>query len=263
MRISPFWSPLFSVSAEGPAAGPEAKRPSIVAFDRLASRYDDLFSRSRIGTQRGAVWEVLADIFRPGDAILALNCRSPEDGVFLALLDVSVVDVHATEGVIHTQVQHGAVFDGALSNFSGPNSVADLSQTARDLASLVRVGSPVIVCLSSRFCFTETLWFLLRGKYRSALRRLFGIATVKDGDRAVKLHYPTLREVKSLFSPFFLMRSCTGIGIAVPPSFLEPIMRKHPRLLCLLRLIDRRICHLPVLRGIGDHMLLYFERLEG
>src|ERR1700722_14621051 len=98
MRMSPLWSLLFSVSAEGPAAGSELKRPSIVAFDSLAWRYDDLFSRSRIGTQRGAVWEVLADIFRPGDTILALNCRSPEDGVFLALLDVSVVELDATEG---------------------------------------------------------------------------------------------------------------------------------------------------------------------
>jgi hypothetical protein len=234
-----------------------------VAFDKLASRYDDLFSRSRIGTQRGAVWEVLADIFRPGDAILALNCRSPEDAVFLALLDVSVAGLDATEGVIHSQLQRGAMFDGALSNLSGLNSVVDLPKTARDLASLVSAGSPLIVCLSSRFCLTEMIWFLLHGKYRSAFRRFSGIATVKDGDRTVKLHYPALRKVESLFSPFFLIRSCTGIGIAVPPLFLEPIMCKHLRLLCLLRLIDRRICHLPFLRAIGDHMLLYFERVEG
>ena len=63
----------------------------IVEFENLAWRYDDLFSRSRIGTQRGIVWEVLVDIFRPGDAILVLNCRTGEDEIFLALLDVSVV----------------------------------------------------------------------------------------------------------------------------------------------------------------------------
>ncbi len=59
-----------------------------MAFDRLAWKYDDLFSRSRIGIQRGAVWEVLADTFLPGDTILALNCSTKEERSFLALLGV-------------------------------------------------------------------------------------------------------------------------------------------------------------------------------
>jgi hypothetical protein len=259
-----------------------------VAFDSLASTYDDLFSRSRIGTQRGAVWEVLADTFRPGDAILVLNCRTREDALFLALLDVSVVACDTPEGMIHAgrnRVQRktpdasmqsallptehlaklgpGALFDGALSNFSGLNSITNLNQTARDLASLVTMGAPVIICLSSRFCFSETLWFLLHGKICKAFRRSFGIAKLKVGDCAVKIHYPTLREVRRLFSPSFLMRSCTGIGVAVPPSYLEPVFRNYPRVLGLLRLIDKGVAHLPLFRTIGDHMLLCFERVDG
>jgi hypothetical protein len=258
-----------------------------VSFDSLAWRYDDLFSRSRIGTQRGAVWDVLADTFRPGDTILVLNCRTREDAIFLAMLDVSVVACDSAEGMIHTRRNHmepegpdapiqldllptehltkirpGALFDGVLSNFSGLNSVADLNRTARDLASMVAMGAPVIICLSTRFCLSETLWFLLQGKFRQAFRRSFGIATVKVGDCAVKMRYPALREVRKLFSPFFLMRSCTGIGVAVPPSYLEPIFRKHPRVLGLLRRIDQGISHLPLFRTIGDHMLLSFERVE-
>jgi hypothetical protein len=266
----------------------EAKNQTIVGSKGFAGKYDDLFSRSRIGTQRGTVWEVLADTFRPGDETLVLNCRTGEDALFLAMLDVSVVACDAAEGMIHagrnlmlpeapdaaiqfdllptehlSKLRSGALFDGALSNFSGLNSVADLNQTARDLASLVTVGAPVILCLSGRFCVSETFWFLLHGKFRKAFRRSFGIATVESGDGAVKIHYPALREVRKLFLPFFLMRSCTGIGVAVPPSYLEPIFRKYPRVPGLLRLIDRVISHLPLFRAIGDHMLLYFERVEG
>jgi hypothetical protein len=149
-----------------------------------------------------------------------------------------------------------------LSNFSGLNSVADLNRTARDLASMVTLGAPVIVCLSTRFCLSETLWFLLHGKFRRAFRRSFGIATVKVGDCTMKMNYPALSEVRKLFSPSFLMRSCTGIGVAVPPSYLEPIFRKYPRMLGLLRRIDAGISHLPLFRTIGDHMLLRFERVE-
>jgi hypothetical protein len=257
-----------------------------VAFDNLASRYDDLFSRSRIGTQRGAVWEVLADTFRAGDSILLLNCSTREDAIFLAMLDVSVVACGAAEGMIHTSrskmqpdapdapiqldlpptehwtIRPDALLDGVLSNFSGLNSVVDLNRTARDLASMVIMGAPVILCLSTRFCLSETLWFLLQGKFRKAFRRSFGIATAKLANCTMKIHYPALREVRKLFLPSFLMHSCTGIGIAVPPSYLEPIFRKHPRVLGLLCRIDKSISHLPLLRTIGDHMLVCFERVE-
>jgi SAM-dependent methyltransferase len=268
-------------------AGSEAKNQAIVAFDRLAERYDDLFSSSRIGAQRGAVWEVLADTFRPGDQILELNCGTGENALFLALYGISVVACDASERMIQTarhrmqalapdtriqfellHTEHlsklgaRASFDGALANFSGMNCVADLNQAARDLSSLVTMGAPVLVCLSTRFCVSETLWFLLHGRVGTAFRRSSAIATVKVGGFAVKVHYPTLKEVKKSFSPFFLMRSCAGIGVAVPPSYLEPIFRKSPRLLGLLRLLDRGISRLPLFRRIGDHLLLHFERAE-
>ncbi len=168
--------------------------------------------------------------------------------------------------LLHTEhlskLRPGALFDGALANFSGMNCVADLDQTARDLASLVAMGAPVLVCLSTRFCLSETLWFLLHGRVGTAFRRSSAIATVKVGDFAVKVHYPTLKEVRKSFSPSFLMRSCMGIGVAVPPSYLEPIFRKYPRVLGLLRVLDRGISRLPWFRTIGDHMLLHFERVE-
>src|SRR6202021_2587004 len=213
-----------------------------MAFDSLALRYDDLFSRSRIGTQRGTVWDVLADTFRPGDAILVLNCSTREEEIFLAMLGVSDVACGTAEGMVHagrnqrqpdasiqldlppaehlTMIRPGALVDGVLSNFSGLNSVADLKRTARDLTSIVTIGAPVIICLSTGFCLSETFWFLLHGKFRKAFRRSFGIATVRVGGCAMKIHYPGLREVRKLFSPSFLMRSCRGIGIAVPPSYL-------------------------------------------
>jgi len=178
------------------------------------------------------------------------------------MLDVSVVARDAVEEVIHAELRSGRTFDGALANFSGLHSITNFHQTARDLACLVTMGAPLILCISTRFCLSETLWFLVHGKYRDAFRRTSGVATVKVGDRDVKMHYPTLREVRKSFSPFFLMRSCAGIGVAIPPLYLEPIFHRYPRVLTLLRLIDRRVSHLPLIRTIGDHMLLYFERVK-
>ena len=205
---------------------------------------------------------MLADVFRPGDAILVLNRRSQEKEIFLALQDVSVVAGEAAEGLIHDELRSGRTFDGALANFSGLHSITDFQQAARDLACLVTMGAPLVVCISNRFCLSETLWFLTHGKYRDVFRRSSGIATVTLGGREVKIHYSTLREVRKSFSPFFLMRSCMGIGVAIPPLYLEPILHKYPRVLSLLRLIDRRVSHLPFVRTIADLMLFYSERVQ-
>jgi SAM-dependent methyltransferase len=267
----------------------EVEDQTVLAFDSLAARYDDLFTRSLIGrAQRGAVWEVLIDAFEPGSHILELNCGTGEDALFLVQHDVSVVACDASERMIQTarrrmqaedpeapiqfellptehlsKLHPSELFDGAFSNFSGLNCVADLNQTARDLAALVTMRAPVLLCLSTRFCLLEMIWFVLHGEFRKAFRRSSGVAIAKVGDFTVKVHYPTLRAVKRLFAPSFLLRSCTGIGVAVPPSYLEPVVRKYPRLLGLLRLIDRGISRLPGFRTIGDHMLLHFERVEG
>jgi ubiquinone/menaquinone biosynthesis C-methylase UbiE len=267
----------------------EVENQTALAFDSLAARYDDLFTRSMIGrAQRGAVWTVLTDVFKPGSHIVELNCGTGEDALFLSRHNVSVVACDASEGMIQTARQRmrsedpeanirfellpterlsellsSELFDGALSNFSGLNCVADLNQTACDLAALVTPGASVLICLSTRFCLLEVIWFTLHGEFRKAFRRSSGIATAKVGSFSVNVQYPTLRAMKKMFAPYFLLRSCIGIGVVVPPSYLEPLVCKYPRALSLLQAIDRSIARLPWFRTIGDHMLIHFERAEG
>src|ERR1700755_1327236 len=78
-----------------------AQPQAILAFDQLATRYDDLFTRSLIGrAQRNAVWNVLAQTFQSGDHVLELNCGTGEDAFFLAGKGVSVVACDASEQMI-------------------------------------------------------------------------------------------------------------------------------------------------------------------
>jgi hypothetical protein len=153
-------------------------------------------------------------------------------------------------------------FDGVFSNFSGLNCVADLSQTAADLATLVPPGAPLIICLSTRFCISEIIWFLLHGKPREAFRRCSGYAAAKVGEFVVDVYYPTLYQVQKSFSPSFVMRSCVGIGITVPPSYVEPWIQRFPNLLHIMRAIDKVLSSRRVFRVIGDHMLISFERIQ-
>ena len=265
-----------------------AAPPAALVFDQMASDYDQVFTNSMIGrAQREAVWNKLTQTFQSGDHILELNCGTGEDALFLARNGVSVTACDASQRMIKIassrrrteapdapitfnilpterlcELQSTPMFDGAFSNFSGLNCIADLQQTAADLATLLFPGAPLLVCLSTRFCLWEMLWFVLHGNFRKAFRRCSGQATAKVGDFTVDVYYPTVRNLQKLFSPFFVLHSCTGIGVTVPPSYVEAWIRNHPKLLSMLRTTDKVISSYPGFRVLGDHVLLHFERVQ-
>jgi SAM-dependent methyltransferase len=265
-----------------------AQPPASLVFDQMAREYDDVFTNSMIGrAQRNAVWSVLTRVFQSGDHVLELNCGTGEDALFLARNGVSVTACDASEQMIQIasnrlraeapgapiqfsllptehmrELPYLAQFDGVFSNFSGLNCVADLKQTGEDLAARLFPGAPLLVCLSTRFCLWEMLWFVLHGNFRKAFRRCSGRATAKVGEFNVDVYYPTVRKLQTLFSPSFVLRSCAGVGVTVPPSYVEAWIRNHPKLLSMLRTIDKAISSLPGFRVLGDHVLLHFERVQ-
>jgi ubiquinone/menaquinone biosynthesis C-methylase UbiE len=256
------------------------------AFDSIAERYDDIFTRSLIGrAQRQAVWAIVRQIFAPGDYVLEVNCGTGEDALFLARHQVVVLACDASEKMIGVarrrhlleapsspvqfnvlpierigELSHARFFDGVLSNFAGLNCVGDLAQVARDFAALVRPGGALLLCVSTRVCLWETLWFLSQWKYEEAFRRWPGRARALLGERAVDVHYPTIEQLRIAFAPWFRLCSTIGIGVTVPPSYMEAFVSKHPHLFRGMCSVDRLICSWPLLRALGDHVLLRLER---
>jgi len=261
--------------------------PAALVFDQMAIDYDDAFTRSSIGrAQRDVVWSVLTRAFQSGDHVLELNCGTGEDALFLARHAISTTACDASPEMIRVasdrlrieapdapvqfyllptedlrELQSKPLYDGAFSNFSGLNCVSDLKQAANDLATLLSTNAALVICVSTRFCAWEMIWFILHGKFRKAFRRCSGRTTATVGEFTVDVYYPTVRRLQRLFAPSFVMQSCKGVGIAVPPSYVEPWIRNHPKLLSLLSTIDRVISSLPGFRVLGDHMILSFERV--
>jgi SAM-dependent methyltransferase len=265
-----------------------AQPQAALVFDQMAEEYDDVFTESMIGrAQRGAVWNVLRETFRAGDHILELNCGTGEDALFLARNDISVTACDASEQMVRVahrrmqkespnaaiqfkllpterlgELESTSKFDGAFSNFSGLNCVVDLKQTAEDLATLLPADTHLLLCLSTRFCVWEMIWYSLQGKFHKAFRRCSGHAAARVGAFSVDVYYPSVRNLKAMFSPAFVLRSCVGVGVSVPPSYVESWIQKRPKLLNRLCAIDRIISTLPGFRVLGDHMLLHFERVQ-
>ncbi|HEY4046935.1 MAG TPA: class I SAM-dependent methyltransferase [Acidobacteriaceae bacterium] len=258
------------------------------AFNRIAQDYDQIFTDSLIGrAQRDAVWKVLARTFRENDKVLELNCGTGEDAIFLGGRSISVVACDASpqmiaraeQRLLHISSEMPVVFyelpterlgelhpetpfDGAFSNFSGLNCVADLDAVACSLASLIKQDGRLALCFSTRFCLVEIVYFLALGQWRRALRRCKGYAEVTLGNVQFTVYYPNIQRIRQSFAPHFRLYSRTGIGVAVPPSYLEAWARQHPRLFSLLRRMEGLLAKLPLLRSTGDHVLLCFEKVS-
>jgi hypothetical protein len=155
-----------------------------------------------------------------------------------------------------------APFDGIVSNFAGLNCVEDLSDVADQLASMVRPGAWMLLCVCSRFCLWEMLANGLRGDWGKAFRRCGGSARAQVCGMDVAVQYPTVRQMKQLFAPWFQLRYCTAVGFAIPPSYMEEWSRQHRHLFQTLLRVDDVLRSWPLLRAGGDHVLLAFQRCD-
>lgn len=257
-------------------------------FDAVAEQYDETFTRSCIGqAQRRAVWKELARTFVHGDRVLEIGCGTGVDACFLADRGVRVVACDSSsqmvavtarsvqerglQHLVHpfllraeriSEVVAHPLFDGAFSNFGALNCVENLREFAGSLARLLKPGASVVLCWMGPHCLWEMIWFFAEGKRDKAFRRLKrdGVtARIADG-AFVRVRYPSLRELSSAFAPDFSLRSVKGVGVAVPPSYLEPWARRHPQLLRLFERTDTVLGRFPVSRTLADHLLVRLER---
>ena len=258
-------------------------------FDAVADIYDETFTDSLIGrAQRRATWRELDRAFLPGQRVLEINCGTGVDAIHLASRGVEVLAcdvspkmiaaarsrhdssrpraslefrVLATEEI--AALENEGPFDGALSNFAGLNCVRHLAPVAADLARLLKPGALALICVFGRFAAWEIAGHLVRGNPRKAFRRLAGHPVTADlgSSAGAEVSYYSVRELARTLAPEFRLKSWKGVGVTVPPTYLEPWAQRFPRALRLAEKADRFLGHCPVLRGLGDHILLTLERV--
>jgi SAM-dependent methyltransferase len=198
--------------------------------------------------------EVLACDVAPRMIHVARRRTASQEG--LARVDFRVL---ATEDIA-ALVDEG-LFDGMFSNFGGLNCVPDLSAVARDLARLLAPGARALLCMAGHAVAWEIVWYLAKGNPRKALRRFRRGGTVgrlAEGV-TVEVHYPSARTMARLFAPDFRLLQLKGIGVTVPPSYVEPLAQRFPGVLRSLTAADRLLSRVPVFRAMADHLLLEFE----
>jgi ubiquinone/menaquinone biosynthesis C-methylase UbiE len=256
-------------------------------FDAIAQDYDRIFTHSILGrAQRSLIHEALRGHFREGQRILDLNCGTGEDAIHLASQGLSVlacdisgrmIDVARSKAALYRprpaidfavcanenlDLLHGEVpFDGVLSNFGGLNCTADLAAVALSLSRLVRPGGKVFLCMLGHFSGWEVFWYSTRAQWSKAFRRIkTGGTEARIGGEGLRVYYPGVRDLRDAFAPAFRLVSWCGIGVVLPPSWMEAYFQHRRGLVNFLARVDRILGPIPVFRGAADHILYQFVR---
>ncbi|HSR68310.1 MAG TPA: class I SAM-dependent methyltransferase [Acidobacteriota bacterium] len=256
------------------------------AFDELAARYDQDFSRSTLGMcMRRAVWRRLDVHFKPGMRVLELNCGTGEDALYLARrgLHVTATDASpamlektrrkAEEAGVQDRVEvkridlaamesenelEGRRFDGALSDMGGLNCLPEWGSPARALARLLRPGSPLLLCVMGPLAAWDWIGFSLQGRPSQAVRRLHPGGVMWRG---LRIRYPSPGRLSRSFRPAFRTTRLSAVGALLPPPLMgEDWARRHPGLLKRLEHWERRLETLFPLPYLADHYLMELER---
>jgi ubiquinone/menaquinone biosynthesis C-methylase UbiE len=264
--------------------------PVSAPFDAIAATYDETFSNSSIGrVQRDLVWLEADRAFRSGQRVLEINCGTGIDALHFASRGIRVHACDSAAAMIDVARQRldaskfpeavdlrclgieqlrmldaDRPYDGIFSNFAGLNCLHDLNSVVRDMARLVTPGGKVVLCLFGRICVWEILFYALRGDFPKGFRRFRrdgAVAVLAPGSQVV-VHYPSLRQLRRMFSRYFRLERWRGVGISVPPSYLEGFAVAFPRLLRFAAGIDAWFGQCPGFRALADHVVLTFERSD-
>lgn len=256
------------------------------AFDRFAPTYDVEFTHSWLGqTLRQRVWAVLADQFQPGDHVLELTCGTGEDACWLARRGVRVT---ATDGAaemvrlaqakavraglgervtgrqlalqeVGQLAANGAQFDGIFSNFGGLNTIDEWRSLAESLAGCVKLGGKAILVPMGPLCPWELVWYGGHGQIGLAWRRFRQPAVARIGETTIPIWYPSTQRLQADFSPQFRHLSTQSLGLWLPPSYLDHLTHRWPRLFAMLSRWEQATARLS--GGWGDHYISVFERI--
>jgi ubiquinone/menaquinone biosynthesis C-methylase UbiE len=243
-------------------------------FDRIADRYDETWTNTRIGRmQRNAVWREIDRLVQPGDRILDLGCGTGEDAAHFLEAGATVDALDGSPRMVEAARRRGVnarllpiehigelpsddAYNLIVSNFGALNCVPDLGALRELLVRLIRPGGALAICVMNRFCLWETAYYAIRGQFGKASRRWAGESEASSG---LRVFYPSAQKIKAAFSPDFHLLHDLGIGVSVPPSYVRGLL---PGLLDRFERWDARIAGSRIGQAIGDHRLLIFARVQ-
>ncbi len=264
-----------------------------VGFDAAAARYDaDEADNPVLLHMRARAFQHLSLAFPPGSRLVELGSGTgteaarlaAERGCALALVDPSSALLEIASAKVRAARQgallgrhnlparsvarlsetHGAgSFDGAYSSFGALNCEPSLTPVAQGLADLVRPGGAIVLSIINRWCPPEVAWYAVHGEWREAVRRWGGpvqAAAYPGGPKDVRTWYYSRRDIARAFAGGFSVERVEALPLLWPPPYLDFLVRRFRGVFDAVASLDERAGGLPVLRELGDHVLVRLRR---
>ena len=254
------------------------------AFDDLAANYDAAFTDTAVGKAlREIVWSHLDGSFGSCRRVLDLGCGTAADAVRLARGGATVVATDASPRMLQvarqkaraggcdTQIEFhcvameslarvtdGQSFDGVLSNFGAVNCAADLPGLVAEVARRLTPGGKLLWVVMGRHVPWEWLWYLLRGEWRKAWRRL---APQGVSWRGLTVHYPTPSQLQRILRPQFAIDRVSPLGCVLPPTYAAGWLERSPRARAVLTYLEKLVHRSSACAALSDHYIIEATRL--
>lgn len=255
-------------------------------FDKHAKNYDAVFTNSMIGkAQRSRVYHFLNKYLLSEKklSILELNCGTGEDANYLSKLGHTVLATDISSEMIKVakeKHQHKNLnfqqlditkitsetftekFDLIFSNFGGFNCLSknEIANFFSISESLLNPSGKMALVIMPKHCWWERFYFSIKGNFKKAKRRNtneFVYANVEGVQ--VPTWYYNPEELVSLTSNNYKTIITKPIGIAIPPSYLEPFFKNKKWWLNLLIWKEKWLSS-DFWTKYSDHYLIIFQK---
>lgn len=254
------------------------------AFDDLAAGYDSSFTTTRLGRWlRSVVWNRFDTVFGGRRRILDVGCGTGEDAIYLAEQGHQIVATDVSSSMLAVAREKarragcmerldfrcvpmeelggglaGERFDGAYSNFGVINCSKSLESTLEGIARLLTPDSPLILVVMGRLVPWEWAWFLSRGDWRKAIRRLnHGGASW----RGLNISYPSPGTLARAMPESLKPAHQRALGLVLPPSYAAGWLDRSARRFAMLARLETALTGWQALAALGDHYLMEARRL--
>ena len=257
------------------------------AFNKYAQQYDEHFTDSLIGkSQRKQVYNYLKTLdFFSDKKVLEINCGTGEDVLFYShhKTQITATDIseqmlvmakeknkHNNASFICSGIQdlkhkvYKSDFDIVFSNFGGLNCLneTDLKQFAKDSADLTSKHADLVFVIMGTNCIIEKIYFLLKGNKEKAYRRQHKLGVETNiNNQVFTTYYYTPKQIKEIFITHYAVQNVKPIGLFIPPSYLEPFIKKHSLLFKLLTALDTVFSRFRALSNNADHYIIHLKKI--